>query len=236
MRSSERHQLKENQFATATQETLSWAFGHSSPLLYGGAILVVVLLVLVGGFYYQQNREQQASTLFGQALEVYNAPLRPAGMPEVPGQTSFASPEDRAKAASNKFIEVADKYGRTDSGLMAKYFLGLTAEDLKDNAKAEQYLKDVADSSNKDIAALAKSALGSLYHDTGRDQLAIDIYKALIEKPTNTVPKPAAQIALAEIYAVKNKSQARILFEQIGKENADNAIGNIANARMAELK
>jgi hypothetical protein len=43
-------------------------------------------------------------------------------------------------------------------------------------------------------------------------------------------------MALAEIYAAKDKTQAKILYEQIGKENPDSPISNIANTRMAELK
>jgi tetratricopeptide (TPR) repeat protein len=236
LRSSERHQLKENQFATATQEILTSASEHRTGLLYGGTALVVVLLLVIGGTYYLQSREQKASVLFGQAMQTYSAQIVAAGTPTAPGVTTFTSSEDRAKAASNKFVEVVEKYGRTDSGLMSKYFLGLCAEDMKDNAKAEQYLKDVADSRNKEVGSLAKSALGSLYHATGRDQQAIDTYKALIEKPTNTVPKASAQMALAEIYAAKDKTQAKILYEQIGKENPDSPISNIANTRMAELK
>jgi tetratricopeptide (TPR) repeat protein len=236
LRSSERHQLKENQFAVATQELFTSASEHRKFLLYGGGALVLVLLLVIGGFYYTQSREQKASVLFGQALQVYNAQIVPAGTQIPPGVTAFNNAEERAKAASNKLVEVSEKYGRTDSGVMAKYFLGLCAEDMKDNGKAEQYLKDVSDNGNKEVASLAKSALASLYHDTGKDQQAIDIYKQLIEKPTNTVPKASAQMALADVYATKDKTQAKILYEQIGKENASNPIGGIANERMASLK
>ncbi len=209
---------------------------HRNPLIYGTVITVVVLLLLVGGFYYQSNREQQASGLLSGALEIYGAPLRPAGSPEVPGQPSFLNAADRAKAASGKFAEITEKYGHTDSATMANYFSGLAAEDMGDNARAEQFLKSVSDSGNKDIAALAKSALAALYHDTNRDQLAMDTYKQLIEKPTNTVPKASAQIALADLYAAKDPSQARRLYEEVQKDNADNPIGNVATAKLQTLK
>jgi tetratricopeptide (TPR) repeat protein len=217
-------------------DKLSWAVDHRNPMLALVGILVVVLLLLIGGFYYQQSREQKASELLGSALQLYSAPIRPAGSPEVPGQPSFTSVTDRAKVASNKLVEVSDKYGRTDSGTMSRYFLGLCAEDMNDNAKAEQYFKKVSDSGNKDVAALAKSALASLYHDTNRDQQAIDLYKQLIEKPTNTVPKPSAQMALADIYASKDPSQARKLYEEVQKENAQNIAGQVASTKLEALK
>jgi tetratricopeptide (TPR) repeat protein len=236
LRSSERHQLKQDQFAHATQETISWASDNRKKVVYTISIVVVVLLVFVGGFYYQQSRQQKASILLGQALQVYSAPLLPPGTPAPAGMPSFNNAADRAKAASVKFAEVTRNYGHTDPATMANYFLGLTAEDLGDHAKAEQYLKDVAGSNNQDIASLAKAALGTLYHDTGRDQLAVETFKSLIDKPTNTVPKASSELALADIYAQKDPTQARHMYETLGKENADNPIGSVANSRLAALK
>jgi tetratricopeptide (TPR) repeat protein len=236
LRSSERHQLKQDQFAAATMDKLSWAVENRKSLLITIGALALLAILLIGGFYYQQRREQQASVLLGSALQLYSAPIRPAGSPEIPGQTSFTSVSDRAKAASNKLIEVSDKYGRTDAGTMANYFLGLAAQEMNDNRKAEEYLKKVAGSGNKDLAALAKNALASLYHDTTRDQQAIDLYKQLIDKPTNTVPKSSSQMALADIYSAKDPAQARKILEEVQKENADNMIGNIAQGKLASLK
>ncbi len=217
-------------------DKLSWAVEHRNVLTIGGAAVIAVVLLLIGGFYYQQNREQKASEMLGSALQLYTAPIRPAGTPEVPGQPSFTSITDRAKAASDKLVEVADKYGRTDSGNMATYFLGLCAEDMNDNAKAEQYLKKASDSGTKDLAALAKTALASLYHDTNRDTQAIELYKQLTEKPTNTVPKASAQIALADIYAKTDPAQARKVYEEVQKENADNLVGQLASSKLQSLK
>lgn len=236
MRSSERHQLKQDQFAAATMERLDWAVEHRKTLIVASTILLVALLLLIGGFYYQQSREQKASTLLGEALQLYQTPVVPPGTPATPGMTTFTSASDRAKAASNKLVEVSEKYGRTDSGNMATYFLGLCAEDMSDNTKAEAYFKKASDSGNKDLSALAKSALASLYHDTNRDQQAIDIYKQLIEKPTNTVPKSTAQLALADLYAAKDQAQARKLYEEVQKENADNPISQLAASKLGALK
>jgi tetratricopeptide (TPR) repeat protein len=236
LRSSERHHLKQDQFAVAVQDRIHWASEHRSPLAYGVIVVAVLVALLAGGFYYQQNREQKASALLGEALQVYNAPIVPAGNAEAAGQQTFPSAAERSKAASAKFLEVAEKYSHTDSNVMAKYFLGLTAEDLGDNAKAEQYLKDVAGSGNKDTAALAKAALATLYHDSNRDQDAINILKDLVNKPTNTVPKSLAQIRLAEIYATKDPGEARKIYQEVLKDNADNPISNLANMRLQALK
>lgn len=237
MRSSERHQLKQDQFAAKTQETLDWASAHQNALTYVTIALVIIGALGIGGFYYQQNREQAASALLSQGLDEYNTPLLPVGTPPTPGEPFFTSASDRAKAASNTFIEVSQKYTHTDAGTLAKYFLGLASEDLNDNAKAEQYLKNVAGSGNKDIAALSKQALAALYHEEGKDSDAANLYKELIAKPTNTVSKATAQMALAQLYETKDPAEARKIYADIAKDkdNGEQVI-NIANTRMAALK
>lgn len=237
MRSSERRQLKQDQFAAKTQETLDWASQHQHGLTYITIAVVIIAALGIGGFYYQQNREQAASALLSQALEQYNAPIVPAGSAPIPGETTFTSASDRAKAASNKFVEVSEKYTHTDAGTLAKYFLGLCAEDMNDNSKAEQYFKAVTGSSNKDTAALAKQALAALYHNEGRDADAINLYKELIAKPTNTVSKATAQMALAGIYEAKDPAQAKQLYLDVTKDK-DNAaqVISLANTKMAALK
>ena len=237
MRSSERHQLKQDQFAAKTQETLDWASAHQNALTYGTIILVIVAAVGIGAFYYQQSREQAASALLSQALDQFNAPLVPAGTAPIPGEPMFTSARDRALVASKIFLEVTQKYTHTDAGTLAKYFLGLASEDMNDNAKAEQYLKDVSGSGNKDTAALAKQALAALYHNEGRDQDAIALYNELVSKPTNTVSKATAQMALAQLYETKDPAQAKKIYTDIAKDkdNAEQVI-SIANTRMAALK
>jgi len=237
LRSSERHQLKQDQFAAKTQETLDWASEHQNILTYGTIIVVIIAALAIGGFYYQQSREQAASSLLSDGIDTFSAPIVPAGSAPIPGETTFTSAADRAKAASNKFIEVSQKYKHTDAGTLAQYFLGLCSEDINDNAKAEEYLKAVAASGPKDTAALAKQALASLYHNEGRDQDAINLYKQLIAKPTNTVSKATAQMELAGLYATKDPTEAKKLYAEVAgdKNNAEQVI-SVANTRMAALK
>ena len=59
----------------------------------------------------------------------------------------------------------------------------------------------------------------------------------MIEKPTVTVPKASAQIALADIYVNENQQdKAKVLYDQIAKDNPKNEVGQIAKAHLQELK
>jgi predicted negative regulator of RcsB-dependent stress response len=236
VRSTTRHRLKQDQFAASASEAIDWTVEHREKLIYGGIALIVVLLIGFGAWWYFQQQDEAAGQALGHAIGIYSTPLTAAGQPPLPGTTTFATAQERAKAAKDEFKSVADKYGRTNSGKFARYFLGLTDMDLNNMADAERELKDVADSGNADTAALAKMALASLYRRTGKDQDAIKLYRELADKPTNTVAKSAALLEEAATYEVKDPTNAKIVYQQIQKEDPKSAAAEVATQKLAGLK
>jgi len=196
----------------------------------------VIVLGACGGWWYLQQQDEVAGVALGHAITIYDTPLTTAGQPAPPGTTAFTTAQERAKAAKAEFKSVADKYGRTNSGEMAKYFLGLTDIDLNNNADAERELKEVAGTRNADTSSLAKMALAALYRREGKDQDAIKLYKELADKPTNTVSKSAAQLEMAATYETKDPTNAKIVYQQIQKEDAKGAAAEIATQKLAALK
>jgi predicted negative regulator of RcsB-dependent stress response len=235
VRSATRHQLKQDQFTATAKETYSWALGHRGKLLYGGIAIAVALAIVLGGWIYLQQQDESAGIALGHALQVYRAPIRSAGETPAPETTSFATAQDRAKAARAEFAQVAQKYAHTKSAEMARYFMGLADREAGNTAAAEKELKEVAEG-RSDLAGLAKFALAGLYREQGKEAQAVPLYKELIEHPTNTVPKSQAQLALAAVYESKQPQDARNLYQQVQRENSDNPAGQIAAARLGELK
>lgn len=237
MRSYTRHKLKQDAFAAQTADTINWAVDNRSPLIVVGVIVAVLLAGAIGGWAYINYRDQQAKGDLALAIQKYNAPIRQPGMPASPDIISFASPEERAKAANADFNRIADKYNFTQSGRIARYFAGVSAHELGDNATAEKQLKDVADSYYKEIASLAKIALASLYHQTGRDPQAIAVYKDLEAHPTTSAGKTSVQFLLASLYEDSGQQQeARRIYEQMAKENPGTQIAMMASQRIQALK
>ena len=152
------------------------------------------------------------------------ANIRSADVPADPTQESYSSVTDRDKAALSAFEAVADKYSTTQSGHNARYYAGITAADMGQNSTAENQLKKAADHGSADLSALAEMALASLYHSSSRDSQAVDIYKKLIDHPTNSVPAVASKLALASLYEKTNLPEARKLWAQV-KDQDKNATG-----------
>ncbi len=236
MRGYTRHQLKQDRFAEATKETVSWAVEHRTKLVTAGVIVGVAILIILGSWYYFTVRDQSAGEMLAKALRTYQAQLRPPAMPADPNVPSFTSAAERSRAANAEFRKIADGYGRTNSGRVARYFAGLTFRDMGDLPAAERELRTVAGYGNKDLASLAKLALAAIYRDSGRDKDAIQLYNELMKQPTNAVAKTTAELDLASLYEPKQPGEARRLYEEIRKQEPASPAADVAADRLANLK
>ncbi|MGH9513258.1 MAG: tetratricopeptide repeat protein [Terriglobales bacterium] len=241
MRAETRHQLKQDRFNKVTigvaEATADWSAEHKGTLLIAGAIVLLIVGVAVGGWYYNSQRNDQASLEMEQAVRTLETPVRPAGTPAQAEFPTFASENERASIAHKEFQSIVDQYPHTHSGDFARYFLAVTDASMGNNAAAEKGFKEVASLHDKDAASLAKFALASLYRDTNRTKDAIDVYKGLIEKPTDAVGKATAQMALADTYQAAGQSpEAKRILEQVQKDNPASEVSQLASQKLAALK
>jgi predicted negative regulator of RcsB-dependent stress response len=227
--SQTRHALKEDKFVYATTTGLSWIEIHRAEVIRLAIAVVVLLAILIGGIGLYEHRSAQASVALGQALEIYNTALRQPGEPD---DGTYLTVADRAKAANARFVQVADQYGNLEAGKTARYFAGLTDIDLGQTVDAESNLKSVSNSWNKDLAALAKVALAGLYVQTGKTSQAVDLYKQIIAKPTDTVPASAAQLQLAQVYEKSDPQQAKQIYAVLKDKEKATAAGEIAAQKL----
>jgi predicted negative regulator of RcsB-dependent stress response len=245
-----RHKLKEDRFAAATKEAVHWSVEHRGTII---ALVVVALLAIgswIGYSVWINNQNTKASEELGRAVRTYTAEVRQAGIPATPETESYASATERAQAAQRKFMEVADKYPRTQNGKYARYMAGVSAIQAGDAAKGEQLLKD-ASGYGKELSALAKFALASFYRTNGKQDDATRLYKEVADAKTTSVPRSTAQLELAEMLEQKNPAEAIKTYEQLAKEEEEQrkqakdvsgpqtqptAIEDIATRKIKELK
>ena len=241
MRAETRHQLKEDRFSKATlqaaEKTVHWTVEHQSKLIVGAIVVIAAAAIILGGWYYLNLQDEKASAELSTAVRTFDAPVRPVGMPPQPGTETYASLAERATTSRKQFQAIVDKYPHTRTADMARYFAGLSSVQLGDNAEAERNLQATASSSNKELAALGKFALASVYRAEKKDQQAIDLYKQLADKPTTTVSKVTAQLELAGLYEGQQKlDEAKKIYDQVQKENPSTEAASLAQRRAAALK
>jgi tetratricopeptide (TPR) repeat protein len=232
-----RHELKQDKFAATAAEAVHEVVEHRSGIIQMVAVLVAVGLLAGGIFWYVNSRSEQATDALGHALVIYNAPVVPQGTPKQGSMTTFNSDQERLIASKDAFYGISDQYGWTQSGQYSRYLAGLTEKELGNYKVAEDQLRALSNSRRKELAALAKYALASVYRDEKRESDAINLLQTLIEKPTTSVPKANAQFALADIYLAQHQAdKSKVILDEVAKDNPKNSVGQIAKAHLDDLK
>lgn len=232
MQGYSRKQLKEDRFVESAQGAADWAAAHQRMLIWSISSAIVVGLLVWGFVSWRSRQIEQANIALGAAMRTFNTPLRPAGAPASDKNAGFASSAERAKAAQKEFQAAADKFSLTKAGKIARYMEGVAAMDAGDK-DAEQKLKAAADSSDKEVASLAKMALANYYRSNNRKSDAVRVYKEIADHPTDTVSKAEAQLQLASLYETTDPQQATTLYHEILKEDPSGPAAQAATARLS---
>jgi len=233
--SQTRHALKQDKFVRTTQSGVDWVGAHRSSVVRYLVITVAVLALIVAGIVYYVQRSDAAETALGAALDVYNAPLAQPGAPVFKG--TYSNANDRAKEANREFVAISKDFGWLSEGSKAHYFAGITYEQLGQKDQAETELKAAAGSFDGNLSSLAKFSLASLYRSTNKNAQAIELYNALIAKPTTAVPVYTSQLALADLYSSTGKTeQAKQLWAKVKDADKDGAAGSIAAQKLTAKK
>jgi predicted negative regulator of RcsB-dependent stress response len=231
-----RHALKQDHFVSATATGLDWIGQNRSSVLRWAIGVVVAIAIVVAGIVIYLQRESAADAALGQAMNIYETPLAQPNQPAIPGQQTYPTAADRAKAAYPLFSQTASQYGWMRAGTMARYFAGMTALDMGNQSEAEADLTKAAGSHDSNLAALAKIALASLYAQTGRNSQAVEEYRDVIAHPTTTVPKSSAQLQLASLYESTQPEEARHIYAEIKDQDKDSQAAQIAQQKLQGSK
>jgi tetratricopeptide (TPR) repeat protein len=139
-------------------------------------IIVGALILAVGGYIFYQkvyvaNKEKEAQSLLFYSEQNFN--------------------NDSLKLAINGddvhpgLEQIADEYGMSPSGNLAKYYLGMAYMRLKDYDKAIETLRGY-DAKDEITGAIVYGAIGDAYMEKKEVDEAISYYdKAISEKPNN---------------------------------------------------
>ena len=197
-----RRELKQDEVRTKVAEAVKSVSIHGREVLYIILVVVAVAAIAVAWFLYESSQQRASQDLLGQALEKFNAPVALEADPDQPKPTyNFKSEAEKYSAALKDFEKTASDYGNTPAADMARYLAGVCSFYLKDNAKAEQYLKQSTKVSDKNILYYqSRTALAELYNKTNRPQQAIDALNEALKPARPLVPREYLLFQLAENY------------------------------------
>lgn len=212
MKSTERHKLKENEFARsmARARDVMETRGRDVGLL---AVAVVLVVALIAGYiWWRQSREAKASGALAAALTVYEAPVVPVTPPApgspmpVPQPGTYQTEQAKLDAALPKFVAAADQFPNTDAGVTARYHAAGILASLGRYAEAEQRYQEVIDKAGRGIyGRTARLGLADAQVAQGKFDPAIKLYQDLSTDSSSQLPIDGVLMQLGRAFAKAGK-------------------------------
>jgi tetratricopeptide (TPR) repeat protein len=133
------------------------------------------------------------------------------------------------------FIDIADEYGMTPSGNLARYYAGISFLHLGEFEQAIEYLEKFK---KKDIilAPVALGATGDAYIELGETAKGLEYYKRAAEYTENSFYAPVYLMKAAQIHeAAGDYEKALDNYNRIKEEYPDSNEGNNIEKYIARI-
>ena len=230
-----RKELKQDKIRESIEHGAEAVISHRQFLSITIGLVVLIILGFLGWRFYNDRQTVKASAALDEAMKIYNARVRAPNEPVEAGEVTYLDDKTKLEDAARKFNEIADKYPRTNPGMLARYYGALSLEELGRFNQALEYLRKVEDSSDKELAGLGRFQMAEIYARTDKPDDAIKIYRQLAEKPTVLVPRPLVLLQLAGQLRSKNPQEAVKIYNQIKQDYPDSAISEEAQRGLESL-
>jgi hypothetical protein len=219
-----RHQLKQDEFKDSLVRIEEYFKQHYKEILNIAIIVVAVVGLAAGLKFYTDRQEAGANADLGEALGTFRAYVgQPTPGQAEPGGATFATAQEKYKAALQQFNAILDKYRmppRPKAVSIARYQAGVCQSLLDDHKGAVLTLTEAAQDHDAEVASMARFALAGELAKSGNTAGAAKLYQELADHPTLSVPKASALLALADAYRESQPAQARQLYQRVEKEFA----------------
>jgi TolA-binding protein len=224
MKRTERHHLKENEFAEWLLGSKNWYEANSRMIGYLGALVVLVLVGVLGTMAFRQMNAGRASSALAEALSVAEAPVLPPA-PAEPGKApvqrpgTFPTERARLEAALPKLLAVADAYPSSDAGLMARYRAAAALVALGRIPEGIQRYQEVVDKGHGVYQVMARLGIGEAHLVAGQFDQAVTSFKNVEALKSDDVPLDGVLMQIGQAYRAAGKiDEARKTFKRVADE------------------
>jgi predicted negative regulator of RcsB-dependent stress response len=207
-----RKDLKTDKFAEDVFDVMSWATEHKAAVIRYSVAVVAVVAIGLGIMFYNRSQATQREEALAKALRIDDAIPGPVATPPA---LHFNTEEEKDKARTAAFSELASKYSGSQEAAMAEMYMAGYDVDAGNLDSAAKRFKHVVDDAPKPYAALARLALAQVYATQGKTADAEKLLRELINNPTVTVSKEQATLVLGQLLAQSNPAEAHKLIDPL---------------------
>lgn len=192
-----------NKIDEAVIASESFIMKYRNQLIIGvGAVVAIVGIYLAYQRFYIEPRNEEAQTALFRGEQYFQA-----------GSDSLALFGDGN--AYTGFVQIANEYGSTKSGDLAKAYAGLSYARIGQYDKALEYLKDF-NGGDQMITPAVQGAIGDCLVNTGKAQDAVNYFEKAAKSADDLLLSPIYYKKAAMVYReLKNYDKVIALFTTI---------------------
>jgi TolA-binding protein len=244
MKSTERHKLKENEFARTVAHAREAMQTRGRDIATIVVVVIAAVALAAGYAWWRHSRNAKANVLLAEALAVEGAPViapvAPAPGSPIPVQQpgTFATEQAKLEAASPKLMKAADAYPNTEAGITARYHAASVLAALGRYAEAEQRYQEVIDKAGNTLyGRTARLGLADVLVSEGKYDSAIKIYQEVSTDTKSTLPIDGVLMQLGRAYMkAGKKNEAAHAFTRVVEEFPQSLYAADARREMEEAK
>jgi predicted negative regulator of RcsB-dependent stress response len=231
MDSRTRKDLKTDKFAQEVGHTFEFLAEHRSQTLRYGLIVLAVAVIGVGIYFYNRHQATLRAEALSSAMRLNDAVVSPT--PQPPNLT-FATQDEKDKARTQAYMDIAARYHGSQEGAIAQFFLASSVLEQGKLDEAQKIYQDISDSAPASYASVAQVSLAQLLAGQGKTAEAKKMLEALMNKPTIFVSKEEAALTLAQILSKTDPAGAKKLLDPL-RQSTRPAIQRAAVALGGEM-
>ncbi|MEP0545966.1 MAG: tetratricopeptide repeat protein [Rhodothermales bacterium] len=204
---SRRQELREDKVITAYARTMTMAEKYRGALIAAGIGIVVIIFGVLGYTYYMVNQGEVANDALGEILPVYES-------------GSFQEALDGTADAPG-LLEIADEYGSTGGGNLARFYAASALFELGRYEEAGAYFEDY-DGGEDILGASAVAGQAAIAEQAGDFADAARLYQRAARSYESAATAPGYYLDAARNFEQAGDfDAARAAYEEIVEEYPD---------------
>jgi tetratricopeptide (TPR) repeat protein len=219
---------QQDAFLNVANQSALWVKGHRLMVFATVGAALVAVLAVWGVVEYGSARDLKASKLYAEALTVMDGQIAAAGAPADPSAKTptFATKEEKWKAAREAFQKVVDASGGSGVSKLAAFYVADLDAKLGENDKALEAFAQLEKklSADDNLFFLATERKAYLLEQKGDRDGAIAAWQQLLGG-RNRFYGDHALVELARLYSDKgDAAKARELLTRFEKDHANSPL------------
>jgi tetratricopeptide (TPR) repeat protein len=218
---SRRHELREDQLATATARGMTFFEEHRTLLIAAAVALVVLVVGVIAWGWYRSAQDREAAEALGAILAAYE-------------QGDFEQALEGTPEAAG-LLEIADEYGATDTGNLATFFAADALYQLGRYDEALEMFEDY-DGDRDVLGASALAGQAAIHEQRGEHALAGRLYLRAAEATASAATAPDYLLAAGRGFeAAGDYAEAQGAYERYLEDWDETPNATLARALLARV-